>query len=323
VTDSSTPLFSLLNGEGAGAVLAAAAGDVAGGNSPVGYSAITQQATVVAYHVLRNDGVDRVLLADEWKELGADAENPSVYRSPSDSFRAWLDAVSRGEGAATVEPSSEPAARVYPIGVWFRRDPERLVNAAISTARITHIDASTVVGAAAIAGAVAASSFAQVGRDLLQGAAELIERALAEISKEDYLFSRMDDARILPSQLREAAGWVTGPAADLLKRVIDQGPPSATEAPLMAILLASSPSVEPYRLIEVAASVGGSDVASMVGAMVGARVGLRLWPWVVPNNTWFAEIGRRLVSGNRETRDIPVPYQVEERLTFGFDSRLA
>jgi hypothetical protein len=51
--------------------------------------------------------------------------------------------------------------------------------------------------------------------------------------------------------------------------------------------------------------------------MVGGRVGLKAWPWVVPNSTWFAEIGRRLVSSNRETRDIPVPYQVEERLTFG------
>ncbi len=91
----------------------------------------------------------------------------------------------------------------------------------------------------------------------------------------------------------------------------------------MAIVLASCPTVEPYRLIEVAASTGGSEMASMVGAMVGARVGLRLWPWVVPNNTWFAEIGRRLVTGDRETRDIPVPYQVEERLTFGYDSRLA
>lgn len=304
-------------------MLAAAAGDVAGGNSSVGYSAITQQATVLAYHVLRNDGIDRVLLAEEWKELGADAENPSVYRAPSDSFRAWLEATSRGEGAATVEPSSEPAARVYPVGVWFRRDPERLVSAAISVARITHIDASTVVGAAAIAGAVAASSFAQVGRDLLQGAAELVERALGEIGKEGYLFSRMDDARLLPSQLREAVGWVTSPATDLLKRVIDRGRPSASEAPLIAIVLASAPSIEPYRLIEVAASIGGTEMASMVGALVGARVGLRLWPWVVPNNTWFAEIGRRLVSGNRETRDIPVPYQVEERLTFGFDSRLA
>lgn len=304
-------------------MLAAAAGDVAGGNSPVGYSAITQQATVVAYHVLRNDGVDRTLLGEEWKELGADAENPSVYRAPSDGFSTWLEASSRGEGAATVEPSSEPAARVYPVGVWFRRDPERLVGAAISAARVTHIDAATVVGAAAIAGAVAASSFAQVGRDLLQGSIELIERALGEIEKEDYLYSHVDDARRLSSKLREAASWVRSPGSDLLKRVTDEGRPTAAEAPLVAIVLASSPSIEPYRLIETAATLGGSELASMVGAMVGARVGLRLWPWVVPNNTWFAEIGRRLVNGNRETRDIPVPYQVEERLTFGFDSRLA
>ena len=304
-------------------MLAAAAGDVAGGNSAIGYSAITEQATVVAYHLLRNDGVDRALLAEEWKELGADADNPSVYRSPSDSFLAWLEAISRGEGAATVEPSAEPAARAYPAGVWFRRDPERLVTAAISVARVTHIDASTVVGAAAVAGAVAASCFAQVGRDLLLGSAELIERALGEIGKEDYLFSRTDDARELPSRLREAASWVTDPDIDLLKKVVGQGPPAASEKALVAIILASSPSIEPYRLIEGAASIGGSEMASMVGAMVGARVGLRLWPWVVPNNTWFAEIGRRLVNGNRETRDIPVPYQVEERLTFGYDSRLA
>jgi hypothetical protein len=150
-----------------------------------------------------------------------------------------------------------------------------------------------------------------------------MERALAEIGREDYLFSRMDDALGLPVRLREAAGWVTDPSIDLLKKLVEEGPPSSSQKPVVAILLAASPSIEPYRLIEVAATIGGSEMASMVGAMVGARVGLRLWPWVVPNNTWFAEIGRRLVSGNRETRDIPVPYQVEERLTFGFDTRLA
>ena len=32
-----------------------------------------------------------------------------MYRAPSDAFVAWLEASSRGEGAATVEPSSEPA----------------------------------------------------------------------------------------------------------------------------------------------------------------------------------------------------------------------
>ena len=129
---------------------------------------ITQQATVVAYHLLRNDGVDRALLGEEWKELGADAENPSVYRRPvRRASSAWLEATSRGEGAATVEPSSEPAARVYPVGVWFRRDPD----AADECRRLgcedhphRRFDGG---GAAAIAGAVAASSFAQVGRDLV------------------------------------------------------------------------------------------------------------------------------------------------------------
>jgi ADP-ribosylglycohydrolase len=304
-------------------MLGGAAGDVAGGRSAVGYSALTQQATVVAYHLLRNDGVDRGLLGEEWKELAADAENPSVYRTPSDSFLAWLEASSRGEGAATAEPSSEPAARVYPVGVWFRRDPLKLIDAAVSVARITHIDASTVVGAAAIAGAVAASSFAQVGRDLLQGSTELIEQALTEIDKEAYLYSRIDDAWRMAHQMREAAGWAASPTTDLLKRVVEAGTTTPSDAPITAIVLASSPSIEPYRLIEAAASVGGSELASMVGAMVGARVGMRLWPWVLPNNTWFAEIGRRLVNGDRETRDIPVPYQVEERLTFGYDSRLA
>lgn len=304
-------------------MLGAAAGDVAGGNSTSGYSATTQQATVVAYHLLRGDGIDRALLADDWRELGPDDENPSVYRAPSDAFLAWLEATAGGQGAVTVEPSSEPAARVYPVGVWFRRDPDRLLNAAISVARVTHIDAATVVGAAAIAGAVAACSFGQVGRDLLLGSAELTEQALNTISREDYLYSRMDAARALPSQLREAATWVTSHGTDPIKRAAAGGRPSASEAPLVAITLASSASIEPFRLIEAAASVGGSEVASMVGAMVGARVGLRFWPWVVPNSTWFAEIGRRLVTGNRETRDIPVPYQVEERLTFGPDTRLA
>ncbi len=48
---------------------------------------------------------------------------------------------------------------------------------------------------------------------------------------------------------------------------------------------------------------------------MGARSGLLRWPWRVPNDTWFAEIGRRLVIRNRELRDLPVPQAVEERMT--------
>jgi hypothetical protein len=58
---------------------------------------------------------------------------------------------------------------------------------------------------------------------------------------------------------------------------------------------------------------GGSETGAVTGAIVGARSGLRLWPWRVANETWFAEIGRRLVTRYREVRDLPIPYAVEER----------
>ncbi|HSL25180.1 MAG TPA: ADP-ribosylglycohydrolase family protein, partial [Acidimicrobiia bacterium] len=322
LSDPRTPLFSLLNGEGAGAMLAAAAGDVAGGASQVGYSALTQQATMLAYHLLRHNTIDRPTLADDWLDLWADEANPSVYRAPSAQFVGWLEATVRGEAAATAEPSAEPAARVHPVGVWFRRDPGQLVGAAISMARITHIDATTVVNATAVAGAVAASAFAQAGRDLLIGTAEVCERALAEIEAEGFLYSRVEEARQVPSRLRKASDLVGLPAGEL-GRQLSAGEPTALDWPIIAIVLAADTAVEPYRLIETAATWGGGLLAVMVGSMVGARVGLRSWPWVVPNDTWFAEIGRRLVNGNRETRDIPVPYQVEERLTYGIDTRFS
>jgi ADP-ribosylglycohydrolase len=317
LADTNTPLFSLLNGEGSGALLAAAAGDVAGGSSEVGYSFLTQQATVVAYHLMRNDGIDRPLLSDDLLELASDGLNPSVYRATSEQFQAWLAAVISGEGAATAEPSLEPAVRCHPVGVWFRRDPARLVASAMAAARLTHIDAGSVIAAAAIAGATAASAFAQSGRDLIMGAAEVADRALVEVIAEDYLYSRVDDAKTLPDLIRRASTWVGVTGEELLDRLATGRDPAATDWPLIAIVLASAVAPEPYRPIEAAALLGGSQVGAMVGAIVGARVGIRSWPWVVPNDTWFAEIGRRLVRGDRETRDIPVPYQVEERLTFG------
>ena len=61
-----------------------------------------------------------------------------------------------------VPPPSNPRRNRLPGSIrsacGFAATPMRLLNAAISVARVTHIDASTVVGAAAIAGAVAASS---------------------------------------------------------------------------------------------------------------------------------------------------------------------
>lgn len=314
MSDANGPLFSLVNGEGAGALLAAAAGDVAGAWSSVAYSALTQQATVVAYHLMANDGVQGSALAREWSELGADDSNPSVYRAASSEFEDWVNGLGPGESRRALGPSAEPAARVIPVGVWFRRRPEELVVGALEVSRLTHLDATTAVAAAAMAGATAASCFAQSGRDLLSAAAEISNQALTLVVDE-ATFTNVDEARRFPRRFLETGSLATAGGQVMAEMGRNQGPDEV----LTAIVLASSSDRTPESLIRMAASAGGSRLATMVGALVGARDGIRNWPWLVPNSTWFAEIGRRLVSGTRETRDLPVPYFVEETLTHGID----
>ena len=90
VTDSG-PRFSLVAGEGDGAILGLAAGDAAGGAWELGYSAITEQATVLAYHLIERDRLDTEHLIRELRELDGSGEEEPVYRAESGQFRAWLD----------------------------------------------------------------------------------------------------------------------------------------------------------------------------------------------------------------------------------------
>ncbi len=296
-------------------MLAAAAGDVAGAASEIAYSALTQQATVVAYHLMANDGVQGSSLAREWSELAADSSNPSVYRAVSPDFEEWVTAVESDQSRRSSVPSAEPAARVAPVGVWFRRRPEELTVGALEVSRLTHLDATTAVATAALAGATAASCFGQTGRDLLSAAAEIASRALSRI-EEEATFTNVDEARRFPHRFLEARSLVSeGP-----RRVLEEfGWTEAPEGVLTAVALACGSNQGPDGVLRAAAEAGGSQLATMVGALVGAREGIRPWPWEVPNSTWFAEIGRRLVAGHRETRDLPVPYFVEESLTHGID----
>jgi hypothetical protein len=83
-------------------------------------------------------------------------------------------------------------------------------------------------------------------------------------------------------------------------------------------LLLAAPVVDRSHIpIEQAAKIGGSTLAAMVGGIVGARIGIRAWPWAFANDTWFAEIGRRLARGPQEVDDLPIPYAVEHHLISG------
>jgi hypothetical protein len=83
-------------------------------------------------------------------------------------------------------------------------------------------------------------------------------------------------------------------------------------------LLLAAPIAERDHLpVEQAARIGGSALGAVVGAIVGARSGIRAWPWAFANDTWFAEMGRRLVRGPAEVQDLPIPYAVEHHLMSG------
>jgi len=73
---------------------------------------------------------------------------------------------------------------------------------------------------------------------------------------------------------------------------------------------------DPQMILSEAAAVGGSPLGALVGGIVGARVGIRRWPWEVPNDTWFVALGQRLVEGRADLVDLPVPYAVEQRVTY-------
>lgn len=313
-SDFTVPLFSLPVGEGTGALLAAAAGDVAGGAAPNGYSAITQAATVVAYHAIQVAGVQQDRLVRDLLALDGTEDGIRCYRGESALFRGWLDSVHAGAPQPAAESTSEFAGWMTALGVWFRNDPVSLVEAALGVARLISVHAPSVVAAAAVAGAVAGSCFVQSGRDLVYGAAETAEEALGRLVGSTGMIG-MDEAEVLPRQLRSLAAVVAGTPREIVGSIAADNGPRGHEGALLAILLGASKLNEPVKLIEAGAMSGGSDVGAIVGGVVGARSGLVRWPWRIPNDTWFAEIGRRLVNHVSEVRDLPVPFAVEERLT--------
>lgn len=323
VVDPNAPLYSLQREGGAGALLAAAAGDVAGGDVPDSYGANTQFGTVFAYHLMRNGSVDRDLLQAEVLLLDGVGESHRTYRSESPDLRQWLDSAASDAPVASTVESPGPAARGIAAGLRFRDEPDALVEASLRGSRLTNLNAVSTVMAVAVAGAVAASTYHQIGADLFAGSAETAERALGALEGDEFRFSDMEGATRLPGMIRALAQLV---GADLRTIVgslsLDNGP-VGIHAALLGLALGADTYHDPVKLIGTAAQVGGSDVGIITGAVVGARNSTRRWPWRVPNDTWFAEIGRRLVLKETETRDLPIPYAVEERAVLNIGPRPA
>ncbi len=301
----STALQSLIVDEGVGTMLGMAIGDVAAHRDS--YSSRTQIGTIIAYHLLESGDIDRSALVEAIVELGRPED--SVLTDPSPELSAWIRSAVDGLALATAIPSSEVATRAVPIGVWFRDDVDRLVSAVIESVLIENLDAVSVVTAVAVGGAVAGSTLAMSGWDLVLAAAETVDRGLGAMS--DRTVSNFDRAAGVSRGLRGVRSMIDQPIEEIVHALGDL--PDAIRPPLAAIVASADPAGTPPLIIEAAAKIG-VDAAVVSGSILGARLGLRRWPWRVPNETWFAEIGRRLVRHEREVRDLPIPRSVEARM---------
>lgn len=307
-------LYSLVSGEGDGFMLGIAAGDTAGGAWELGYSAITEQATVISYHLIEHRRLHVDELTRRLRELDGGEEGDQVYRAESPHFRTWLDRAAAATPVPEEDRSLDGMTRACPVGVAFRRDPGKLLEEAAAIGRLFHSDAGSVVAGIVSAAAVAASCFAQSGIDFISGVRDAVLPSLDQYVGDLSDASRLDSLETGFEVAFRSVGVLDGEEA------LDALGGDATDpiqVVLTALLLAAPVSERYHAPVEQAARLGGSALASTVGAMIGSRVGIRAWPWVFANDTWFAEIGRRLVRGPDEVRDLPIPYAVEQHLMSG------
>jgi len=310
---SSQALFSVVAGEGDGFMLGLAAGDTAGGAWELGYSATTEQATIVAYELIAGRALDLDRIVSSLLEMDGAGDDEPVLRAESEELRVWLDRAHAGRPVPGEEPSLDAAARAVVLGVAFRREPDRLVSEAVRMGRLFHRDASTVASGVVAAAAVAASCFAQSGMDLIAGVSESVSGAIDLVGDLD----RADRVSDLPSRIAGLLPHVGVVSGDEALELVGGRRDDPMSMILAGILLAAPVAHRHHVAIEQAARLGGSRLGAVVGAIVGARVGIRAWPWAFANDTWFAEIGRRLVRGPDEVRDLPIPYAVEQHLMSG------
>lgn len=310
----SEPLSSLVAGEGDGFMLGAAAGDAAGGAWELGYSAIAEQITVLSYQLIEHRHLDTSRVIRVLRELDGSEEGDPVYRAETPHFRAWLDRAAAGSPVPEEEPSLDGVARAVPLGVAFRRDPRAVISEATELARLFDRDAGSVAASVVAAVAVAASCFGQSGRDLIIGVTEAVVPAIKTLGNGLYGEQRLDTLEMELGRLPEAMG--VGDGNEALEYV--GGDAHDPIQVMLAGLVLAAPQTDRYHTpIEQAAKIGGSILGAAVGGIMGARVGIRAWPWAFANDTWFAEIGRRVTRGPDEVRDLPIPYAVEQHLISG------
>jgi len=281
---------------GEGALLGAAAGDMLVSGTRGAYGSAVQQMVFTAYQFLRSLPIERYTTAANLLEYAAPEDGRmNVFRTPG----AWLNVFI--EEAKLAPPTPLPfvnagaAIRAVPVGVWFRKDPAALVDGTIETIQATHSRPESSVVGCMIAGAVAAAGYGQSGRDLVNGAIEIGRQSE----------TRVGTSTGVPDVLERTRALVELGAKDVSAEVMSwELDDPEVEAAAITIAIAARPFDEASIVVRDAAGI------------VGAHSGLHRWPWPVPNDLWFAEVGRRLARQHAYVDDLPDPYAVEEVLNY-------
>src|SRR5690606_14405419 len=161
------------------------------------------------------------LLVAELAELAGDDHQPSLLRGRAAQLRRRGVPLGRAAPVLASGTGLDPAVRAVPLGVWYRRDPEALVEAVLASTRVTHLDAPSAVVATAVAGAVAGSCFVQNGRDLLLGVWEIAVRARKEIEADGLLYAQLDRLDDVVSRIRQTSGLLGASLPELSEALGD------------------------------------------------------------------------------------------------------
>ncbi len=294
---------------GAGCLLGLAAGDQGSGAA---YGHRTQMAMVVAYELLRHGEIAQTRFRQALSRLTGGRSGRSRVRGAPLWLPGYLEREKR-EGLGTGPHGGiDVATRAIPIGVWHRNDPAELAADSIRAASSTHSDRESAVAAAILAGAIAGISHGQHGRDMVSGALEVGRMASARLESDE---SFEGDPTLLLNRLDSLLPLVGADPATIIHEA--KAERDSLSAILAAVMIGAPLTREPFEAIAAVASEHRRDIDAVVSAMVGARVGLISWPSSIANDTWFAEVGRRLAAGVVAVDDLPDLFEVEDRLSHG------
>lgn len=258
----------------------------------------TQQALVIARHLLVHGSVDGVALAAELRA-------PDLpHRGIGPGFAAFL-----ASGAPQPSAGNGAAMRSAPLGIRFPL-PE-VIGETITAGLVTHADPRGVAAGVAVAAAVRLADAGLDGVDLLVETAEAVTDAEHRLFADHGLrFAPGDRWHTMSEAIRDAIGDVRQTPETMARAIgrratdtADGGLLSGTHpyapASVVSALVLAAAAAAPDEAVRSAVGLGGDTdtVAAMVGAIVGVRFGVDRWPWPVPEARLLLEIGRRLAAG--------------------------